>query len=88
MKRETTQGIEFPNQKSIRILRGEGKLHVIIVIIKSRIWHGFPRRPYHPSLPAGTPDNTLCLYKAVAGIFFLVVQHWHVRVTGSIGERI
>ena len=48
--------------------------------------HGFPRHslthyPYYPLPPAGPLVYILCPYRAVVGMFFLVIQHWHVHVT-------
>ena len=45
-----------------------------------------PSPAYHPSLPVGVLDYILCPYRAVVGKFFLVGQHWHIRVKESIGE--
>ena len=36
--------------------------------------------PYHLSLPAGLLVYILCSYRAVVGMFFLVVQHLHIHV--------
>ena len=60
----------------------------IISILMSRWKHRFPKPPLsHPSLPAGLLDYIICPYRSVADKFQLVVQHLHVRVKGSIGER-
>ena len=42
---------------------------------------------YHPSLPPGLLVSILCPYRVVVSMFFLVVQHCHVHVKGSMGER-
>ena len=39
-----------------------------------------------PSLQAGLLVYILCQYRVVAGMLFLVIQHWHVHVKGSIRE--
>ena len=41
----------------------------------------------HPSLPAGLLDYTLCPYRGVVDKFWLIVQHFHVCVKSSIGDR-
>ena len=55
------------------------------------VWISLPLslaiHPYYPLLLAGFPDDILCLYRFVVGKLWLVGQHWHIHVMGSIGER-
>ena len=71
-----------------------------IVIVEEKQWYSsswscaasmdFPDshtiHPYHPSVLAGLLDYILCLYRAVVDMF-LVDQHMHVHVKGSIKEH-
>ena len=72
----------------------------IIIIIMSCYKHGIPWlslplsvslsraiRLYLPPLPTGPLDYIMCPYRAVVNWFKLFLQHFHVRVKGSIGER-
>ena len=64
----------------------------MIIIIKSHCWHGFPwlflvNRLYYLSHSTGLLVYILCPLRALVGMFFLVVQHGHIHVKGSIGER-
>ena len=60
----------------------------IIIIVKSHSWHGFPwlsltNYPYRPLLLAGLLVDILSPYRAVVGMFFLVVQHWYDQEDSS-----
>ena len=63
----------------------------IIIINKSRWQHRLPWffpsiHPYRSSFPAGLPKLHPVPHRAYINKCFLVVQHWHVHVEGSIEE--